>query len=97
MQVPMIVGAACCAGTAGSNRLRNKARTHFPQVDLGHTLDVSPARMQTGAVAGGRSMARNFGVPRHIAGPYRTSMWPLLALALIMVGLINVANHLRHW
>ena len=45
----------------------------------------------------GGSMARNFGVPRHIVGAYRSSMWPLLALALIVVGMIDAATHLRHW
>jgi hypothetical protein len=42
-------------------------------------------------------MARNFGVPRNTYGAYRGSMWPLVAPTLIMIGLIDVATHLRHW
>ncbi|HEY8671404.1 MAG TPA: hypothetical protein VIL63_11230 [Terriglobales bacterium] len=41
-------------------------------------------------------MARNYGVPRHINGGYRTSLWPLLALAFTVVGMIDVATHLAH-
>ena len=41
-------------------------------------------------------MARNFGVRRHTVGAYRGSMWPLAALTLIVVGLIDVATHLHH-
>ena len=44
-----------------------------------------------------RSMARNYGVPRHTNGNYRASLWPLLTLAFFMVGIIDVAVHLRHW
>jgi hypothetical protein len=40
-------------------------------------------------------MARNFGVPRDTYSAYRVSMWPLLALTLIMIGLIDVAMHLH--
>ncbi len=40
-------------------------------------------------------MSRNFGVPRQTYDTYRGSMWPLVALALIMVGLIDVAVHLH--
>jgi hypothetical protein len=42
-------------------------------------------------------MARNYGVPRHINGGYRASLWPLLILAFFMVGIIDVAVHLPHW
>ena len=42
-------------------------------------------------------MARNFGVPRHTYGGYRGSMWPLVALTPIMIGLIGVAIHLHPW
>jgi hypothetical protein len=42
-------------------------------------------------------MARNFGVPRNTYGAYRPSMWPLVTLTLIMIGLIDVATHLHHW
>jgi hypothetical protein len=72
-----------------------KLLTQFPQVVLGHALDVWLA--QTGAVAGETSMSRNFGVPRQTYGGYRGSMWPLVALTLIMIGLIDVATHLHHW
>jgi hypothetical protein len=41
-------------------------------------------------------MARNYGVPRHTNGNYRASLWPL-TLAFFMVGMIDVAVHLRHW
>jgi hypothetical protein len=41
-------------------------------------------------------MARNFGVPRQTYGGYRGSMWPLVALTLIIIGLIDVATHLQH-
>lgn len=40
-------------------------------------------------------MSRNFGVPRQTYGAYRGSMWPLVALTLIMIGLIDVAMHLQ--
>jgi hypothetical protein len=46
---------------------------------------------------GGNSMSRNFGVPRQSYGSYRESIWPLVALTLIMIGLIDVATHLHHW
>jgi hypothetical protein len=46
---------------------------------------------------GKQSMARNFGVPQHISRSYRPSLWPLLAVTFIMVGMIDVATHLRHW
>jgi hypothetical protein len=52
--------------------------------------------MQTGAIAGETSMSRNFGVPRQTYGAYRGSMWPLVALTLIIIGLIDVATHLHH-
>jgi hypothetical protein len=42
-------------------------------------------------------MARNFGVPRNTYGADRASMWPLLALTLIMIGLIDVVTHLHPW
>lgn len=42
-------------------------------------------------------MARNYGMPRHIIGSYRASLWPLLTLAFIVVGMIDVATHLAHW
>ena len=42
-------------------------------------------------------MARNFGVPRQTYGAYRGSMWPLVALAGIVLGLINVVVHLHPW
>jgi hypothetical protein len=42
-------------------------------------------------------MSRNFGVPRHTYGGDRRSMWPLVALTLIMIGLIDVAIHLHPW
>lgn len=42
-------------------------------------------------------MARNYGVSRHINGGYRASLWPLLTLAFIVVGMIDVATHLAHW
>jgi hypothetical protein len=42
-------------------------------------------------------MSRNFGVPRQTDSGYRGSMWPLVALMLIMIGLIDVATHLHHW
>jgi hypothetical protein len=74
-----------------------KLLTQFPQVVLGHALDVWLAHIQTGAVAGETSMSRNFGVPRQTYGAYRGSMWPLVALTLIMIGLLDVATHLHHW
>lgn len=42
-------------------------------------------------------MSRNFGVPRQTRDAYRVSTWPLVAVTLIMIGLINVAAHLTHW
>jgi hypothetical protein len=42
-------------------------------------------------------MARNFGVPQRISRSYRPSLWPLLGVTFIMVGMIDVATHLRHW
>ena len=54
--------------------------------------------MQSGAVVQGEiSMSRNFGVPRQTYSGYRGSMWPLLVLTLIMIGLIDVATHLLRW
>jgi hypothetical protein len=74
-----------------------KPLTQFPQVVLGHALDVWLALIQTGAVAGETSMSRNFGVPRQTYSAYRGSMWPLVLLTLIMIGLIDAATHLHHW
>jgi hypothetical protein len=43
-------------------------------------------------------MSRNFGLRRQTYSGYRGFSWgPLLALALIMIGLVDVAAHLRHW
>jgi hypothetical protein len=42
-------------------------------------------------------MSRNFGVPRQTYSGYRGSMWPLVALTLIVIGLINAAAHLYPW
>jgi hypothetical protein len=42
-------------------------------------------------------MSRNFGVPRQTYSGYRGSVWPLVALTLIMIGLIDVATHLQGW
>jgi len=42
-------------------------------------------------------MSRNFGVPQQTYRGYHGSMWPLVALALIMIGLIDVATHLHPW
>jgi hypothetical protein len=42
-------------------------------------------------------MARNYGVPRHINGGNRASLWPLLTLAFIVMGMIDVATHLARW
>jgi hypothetical protein len=65
---------------------------------FGHALDVWQAHMQSGAVVQGEiSMSRNFGVPRQTYSGYRGSMWPLLVLTLIMIGLIDVATHLLRW
>ena len=42
-------------------------------------------------------MARNYGVPRHMNGGNRASLWPLLTWAFIVVGMIDVATHLARW
>jgi hypothetical protein len=42
-------------------------------------------------------MARNFGVPQHINSSYRPAWWPVLAVTFVVVGIIDVATHLRHW
>ena len=42
-------------------------------------------------------MSRNFGVPRQTYGAHRGSIWPLVALTLIMIGLIDVVTHLHPW
>jgi len=42
-------------------------------------------------------MSRIFGVPLQTYAAYRRSMWPLVALTLIMIGLIDVATHLHPW
>lgn len=42
-------------------------------------------------------MARNFGVPQQISNSYRPSWWPLPAVTFIIIGIIEVATHLRHW
>jgi hypothetical protein len=68
-----------------------KFLTQFPQVVLGHALDVWLATCRE------TSMSRNFGVPRQTYGGYRGSMWPLVVVTLIMIGLIDVATHLHHW
>jgi hypothetical protein len=46
---------------------------------------------------GGKPMSRNFGVPQHITRQGRGSVWPMLLVATIMVGAINVAALLHHW
>jgi hypothetical protein len=35
--------------------------------------------------------------PRQTYGAFRGSMWPLVALTLIIIGLIDVATRLHHW
>lgn len=50
-----------------------------------------------GAMRGSRIiMARNFGVPRNL-NSFRGSLWPLLAVTFIIVGIIEVATHLGRW
>jgi hypothetical protein len=41
-------------------------------------------------------MARNFGLARQTNRRYRGSLWPLLPVIFIVLGLINVAAHLFH-
>ncbi|SHH19988.1 hypothetical protein [Bradyrhizobium erythrophlei] len=75
-----------------------KLPTQFPQLALGHALDVWQVHLQSGAVVQkGISMSRNFGLPRQADSGYRGPIWPLVALTLIMIGLIDVATHLHHW
>ncbi|WP_324138152.1 hypothetical protein [Bradyrhizobium sp.] len=40
-------------------------------------------------------MARNFGVPQTGAQTVRGSLWPLMLVAFVLTGIINVAVHLR--
>ncbi len=42
-------------------------------------------------------MARNFGVRHQTNRSYRCSFWPLLQMAFIAVGVVEVATHLHHW
>ena len=43
----------------------------------------------------GEEMARNFGVPQTGAQTVRGSLWPLMLVAFVLTGIINVAVHLR--
>ncbi len=40
-------------------------------------------------------MARNFGVPQTSTQTVRGSLWPLMLVAFVLTGIINVAVHLR--
>jgi hypothetical protein len=42
-------------------------------------------------------MARNFGVPQTSNPTNRGSLWPLMLVAFVLTGIINVAVHLRYW
>jgi hypothetical protein len=43
----------------------------------------------------GEEMARNFGVPQTSHHTVRGSLWPLMLMAFVLTGIINVAVHLR--
>ena len=45
----------------------------------------------------GRHQCREILECRQTYGGYRGSTWPLVALTLIIIGLIDVATHMRHW
>lgn len=40
-------------------------------------------------------MARNFGLQKQIGGRRQESFWPLIPIMFIVIGVINVAAHLR--
>jgi hypothetical protein len=42
-------------------------------------------------------MARNFGMPQHIRREDRASLWPILLVAVVLAGAIDIAVHLHHW
>ena len=44
----------------------------------------------------GEEMARNFGVPQTGNQTVRGSLWPLMLVAFVLTGIINVAVHLRY-
>jgi hypothetical protein len=44
----------------------------------------------------GEPMARNFGLPQQVNRDHRGSIWPLLAIVFMLIGVINVAAHLHH-
>jgi hypothetical protein len=42
-------------------------------------------------------MALNFGVPQTSNQTNRGSLWPLMLVAFVLTGIVNVAVHLRYW
>jgi hypothetical protein len=45
----------------------------------------------------GEEMARNFGVPQTSNQTNRGSLWPLMLVAFVLTGIVNVVVHLRYW
>ena len=76
---------------------RGKRRNAISTTCFGISWKISGTTCRLPPSCRERSMARNYGVPRHTNGNYRASLWPLLTLAFFMVGIIDVAVHLRHW
>ena len=52
-------------------------------------------RIEIGVETRGEEMARNFGVPQTGTQTVRGSLWPLMLVAFVLTGIINVAVHLR--
>jgi hypothetical protein len=53
-------------------------------------------RIDIGCQDKGEEMARNFGVPQSSNPANRGSLWPLMLVAFVLTGIINVAVHLRY-
>jgi hypothetical protein len=44
---------------------------------------------------GGKTMARNFGVPQPLNQSDRGSLWPFFLVAVLAVGMVDAAVHLH--
>jgi len=42
-------------------------------------------------------MARNFGMHQQIRREYRSSLWPILLVVVVLAGAIDIAVHLHSW
>jgi hypothetical protein len=91
-----ICGSFAESYRTSTGRCRLTSITHARILNHGYMeRNFANFRRNSAVTDQGKPMARNFGVPMRSAGYQPGAFWPLLALALIVVGLISAVAHLR--